>query len=65
MNLIAELRRHLEENPSVRLGMEPKIYVNMCLGAVNWCYKWYHPDGPLSAAQLGQQMAGTLTASLS
>ncbi|HZZ52393.1 MAG TPA: TetR/AcrR family transcriptional regulator [Pseudonocardia sp.] len=62
---VAELRRHLEENPSVRLGMEPKIYVNMCLGAVNWCYKWYHPDGPLSAAQLGQQMAGTLTASLS
>jgi AcrR family transcriptional regulator len=62
---VAALQRHLEDNPSVQLGMAPKIYVNLCLGAVNWCYKWYRPDGPQTPTQLGDQMAATLTASLS
>lgn len=61
---VAALERHLEEHPGVRLGMAPKVYVNMCLGAVNWCYKWYRPDGPQTPEELGRQMAGTLTASL-
>jgi TetR/AcrR family transcriptional regulator, cholesterol catabolism regulator len=58
------LREHLDEHPAVQLGMSPKVYVNMCLGAVNWCYKWYRPDGPLGPEELGAQMAASLTASI-
>jgi AcrR family transcriptional regulator len=61
---VAALDRHLAAHPMLRLGMAPKVYVNMCLGAVNWCYKWYRLDGPSTPVQLGRQMASTLTASL-
>jgi AcrR family transcriptional regulator len=58
------LERHLAANPALRLPMTPKVYVNMCLGAVNWCYKWYRPSGPSTPAQLGRQLSETLTAAL-
>jgi AcrR family transcriptional regulator len=61
---VAALERHLAEHPDVQLGMAPKVYVNMCLGAVNWCYKWYGASGPNTPEELGRQMAATLTASL-
>ena len=28
------------------LPMAPKTFVNTCLGAANWVYKWYDPAGP-------------------
>jgi len=37
------------------------VYVNMCLGAVNWCYKWYRSDGPCGPDELGEQIARALT----
>jgi len=58
------LAAHLEAHPKVSLGMPPKIYVNMCLGAVNWCYKWYRPTGPSTPEELGRQIAASLTAAL-
>jgi AcrR family transcriptional regulator len=58
------LERHLAGHPGLRLPMAPKVYVNMCLGAVNWCYKWYRSAGPCTPEQLGRQLAETLTASL-
>jgi AcrR family transcriptional regulator len=61
---VGALERHLAEHPALRLPVTPKVYVNMCLGAVNWCYKWYRPDGPSTPEQLGGQLADTLTASL-
>jgi len=61
---VAALGRHLAEHPEVRLPMAPKVYVNMCLGAVNWCYKWYRPGGSNTPTELGRQMAATLTAAL-
>ncbi len=33
------------------------VFVNSCLGAANWVYKWYRPGGPLTAAQLGNEIA--------
>jgi TetR/AcrR family transcriptional regulator, cholesterol catabolism regulator len=33
------------------------VFVNTCLGAANWVYKWYQPNGPLSPHQLGQEIA--------
>ena len=41
------------------------IFVNTVLGAANWTYKWYRPDGALSPEQLGAEIAGTLLAGLS
>jgi AcrR family transcriptional regulator len=28
------------------------------LGMVNWCYTWFHPDGELSAREVGEILAG-------
>jgi AcrR family transcriptional regulator len=61
---VAALERHLAEHPGLCLPMAPRVYVNMCLGAVNWCYKWYRATGPCTPSELGCQMAETLTACL-
>ncbi len=58
------VREHLEAHPDVVIGMTPTVYVNMCLGAANWCYKWYRPDGPCSPEELGAQIARSLTTSI-
>jgi len=41
-----------------------RVYVNACLGAANWVYKWYNPDGPLSAEQLGADIAALMLKAL-
>jgi AcrR family transcriptional regulator len=46
------------------LPTTPQIFVNTALGAANWVYKWYQPQGPLSPEQLGSQIAGLLLAGL-
>jgi AcrR family transcriptional regulator len=61
---VRAVERHLAEHPELRLPMTPTVFVNMCLGAVNWCYKWYRSTGPSTPRQLGRQLADTLTASL-
>lgn len=61
---IDALEQHLAQHPHLLPGITPKVYVNMCLGAANWCYKWYRPTGSATPEELGQQIAGTLTASL-
>jgi TetR/AcrR family transcriptional regulator, cholesterol catabolism regulator len=61
---LTALHRHLEQHPGLQLGMPPKIYMNMCLGAVNWCYKWFRPTGPATPEMLGRQMARSLTAAI-
>jgi TetR/AcrR family transcriptional regulator, cholesterol catabolism regulator len=61
---VGALERHLAEHPGLDPGMTPKVWVNMCLGAVNWCYKWYRPTGAATPEQLGRRMAAALTAAL-
>ncbi|MFC4948739.1 TetR/AcrR family transcriptional regulator [Pseudonocardia sp. GCM10023141] len=61
---LSALNRHLDEHPEIAIGMTPRVYVNMCLGAVNWTYKWFRASGPATPEQLGEQMAASLTASL-
>jgi AcrR family transcriptional regulator len=46
------------------LPTTPTIFVNTLLGAANWTYKWYRPQGPLSPEQLGAQIAAVLLAGL-
>ena len=58
------VRAHLAEHPDALGGVEPKIWVNAGLGAINWSYKWYRPSGPATPEQLGEQIAASLTAGL-
>jgi AcrR family transcriptional regulator len=46
------------------LAMAPRTFVNTCLGAANWVYKWYDPAGPLSPRELGEQVAAVLLPAL-
>jgi AcrR family transcriptional regulator len=46
------------------LTTTPQIFVNTVLGAANWVYKWYQPQGPLTPEELGSQMASILLAGL-
>lgn len=46
------------------LTTTPQIFVNTVLGAANWTYKWYQPQGPLTPEELGAQMAAILLATL-
>lgn len=38
----------------------PMIVANCLLGACNWSYKWYNPDGPKTPEQLGDEVAELL-----
>ncbi|MGH3504884.1 MAG: TetR/AcrR family transcriptional regulator [Nocardioidaceae bacterium] len=58
---LTALQEHLQEHPDVLPGMTATVYVNMCLGAANWCYKWHRPDGPSSPEELGEAIARSLT----
>ena len=58
------VRAHLTDHPDALGGVDPKVWVYAGLGAINWCYKWYRPSGPLTPEQLGEQIAASLTAGL-
>jgi hypothetical protein len=48
--------RHLEAT-----GLTlPTVYVNTCLGAANWVYKWFDPDGGEDPQTLGEHIATLL-----
>jgi TetR/AcrR family transcriptional regulator, cholesterol catabolism regulator len=46
------------------LPMATKAFVNTCLGAANWVYKWYDPAGALTPRELGEQVAAVLLPAL-
>lgn len=58
--IVDALRSHLDAHPQMRLAMAPRVFVNLCLGAVNWTYKWYRPTGPRTPLELGREMADAL-----
>lgn len=60
----AALDAHLRAHPSIELGMPPKVWVNMCLGAANWTYKWFRESGTCTPEQLGDRIATSLTAGI-
>jgi AcrR family transcriptional regulator len=53
-----------ESGGEFTLTTTPRIFVNTVLGAANWVYKWYQPEGPLSPEELGAQIARVLLAGL-
>ncbi len=52
------------EAGELTLPTTPTIFANTALGAANWTYKWFRPDGPLTPEQLGAQIADILLAGL-
>ena len=44
--------------------VNPKIPVFAILGAINWIARWYRPEGPLHAPELGTQFAEHLIGGL-
>ena len=42
------------------LPMATGTYVNACLGAANWTYKWFDPAGPRTPRALGEDVAAVL-----
>ncbi|ALE77808.1 TetR/AcrR family transcriptional regulator [Pseudonocardia alni] len=61
---LTALRDHLAAHPGALTGMTPKVYMNMCLGAANWSYKWYRPDGRSTPEELGAGIARSLTTAI-
>ncbi len=41
----------------ITLPTTPTVYVNTCLGAANWVYKWFNPTGSEDPQTLGQHIA--------
>ncbi len=41
----------------ITLPTTPTVYVNTCLGAANWVYKWFNPNGGEDPQTLGQHIA--------
>jgi TetR/AcrR family transcriptional regulator len=39
---------------------EPALAARAMLGALNWSVRWFHPDGPLTAAQIAEGFAAYL-----
>jgi AcrR family transcriptional regulator len=50
---------HLRETGRT-LPMAVGTYVNVCLGAANWTYKWFDPAGPRTPRELGEDVAAVL-----
>lgn len=57
--LKSAVTRHLTATGQT-LGTSTTVYVNTCLGAANWVYKWYDAKGSDSPAALGEHMATLL-----
>lgn len=57
------LESHLQASEE-EMGVPATIFVNTCLGAINWIYKWYRPEGPNSPEELGQGIATVLLGAL-
>lgn len=60
------LRRIIERG--IRSGefrrVDPKVAVFAILGSINWISRWYRPEGPLHAAEIGPEFAKQLVGGL-
>lgn len=50
---------HLKDT-NISLSSSVTVYVNTCLGASNWVYKWFDSSGKHKPETLGQQIADIL-----
>lgn len=60
VNLIAQGQR----DGLVREDVDPDVATFVLLGALNWTYRWYRPDGEKDAAEVARQFAEVLLSGL-
>ena len=53
-----------QQEGTIRADIDPKIAAFWILGAVNWLYQWYRPDGSLSIDEIAEQFAQLTVSSL-
>jgi AcrR family transcriptional regulator len=61
-DLIADLLERGREEGDFEFATTPSIAATVLLGACNWSYKWYNPDGPKTAELLADEVVGLLLA---
>ena len=49
---------------SFQLDVDPRMAVRAITGAMTYIYKWYEPDGPITPAQVAQELSAYLVAGL-
>jgi TetR/AcrR family transcriptional regulator, cholesterol catabolism regulator len=52
-----ELVRQGQAAGLVRADLDPRLTALSILGAANWVYRWFRPDGAFTPEQIGSEMA--------
>jgi AcrR family transcriptional regulator len=58
--VLAELIDEAQRDGVVKPGVDPHLATLAVLGAVNWVYRWYRPDGGHTPAEIAAQYADVL-----
>lgn len=53
-NIILQIVREGQESSDFRAEVPAEITVMAVIGMVNWLYKWFHEEGPLSIEDIGK-----------
>jgi AcrR family transcriptional regulator len=53
-----------QKEGSIRGSIDPRLAALSVLGSTNWVYRWFQPDGELTARQIGEQFADLIVRGL-
>jgi AcrR family transcriptional regulator len=59
-DLLTDLIQRGLEQGDFEFGSTPSIVANCLLGACNWSYKWYKPDGAKTPEELAEEVVSVL-----
>jgi len=59
---VMEIVERGRRSGEIVLNTTPRLFMNTFLGAANWVYKWYDPQGPMTPEEIGRDMAQILLA---
>lgn len=57
--VLAIVERAVAER-ALAIAVPARVYVNTLVGAANWVYRWYDPEGRLGPRALGEEVAAAL-----
>ncbi|WP_063739828.1 TetR/AcrR family transcriptional regulator [Pseudonocardia halophobica] len=58
--VVADLVADAQADPRVKPDLDPRLTALAVLGAANWVYRWYRPDGKRSPDEIGAAYADLL-----
>lgn len=59
---VMEIVRRGQQSGELVIHTRPRVFINTLLGAANWVYKWYDPQGSMTPEEIGRDMARILLA---